>query len=148
VLKGANMSKKILTAENIILDVVIQNKWDAIRRSGELLVTNGYVEPGYVDDMIAREKSDSVYIGNHVAIPHGLADSESKIIESGISFLQIPEGVSFGKEKAYLVIGIAGKEVTHMEILGKIAMACSELEIVEELRTTTDKNRIIELIND
>ncbi len=104
------------------------------------------MKPEYVDDMIAREESTSVYIGNHVAIPHGLVDSEAKILESGISFIQVPEGVPFGEEVAYVIFGIAGKDGTHMEILGTIAMACSELTIVEELRTTKDKNRIIELI--
>lgn len=140
------MDKEILTAENIMLGSDIKDKWVAIRKSGEILVKNNYVKPEYVEDMIAREESTSVYIGNHVAIPHGLVDSESKIIKSGISFIQVPDGVPFGQELAYVIIGIAGKDGTHMDILGKIAMACSELDVVEELRTTADKNRIIELI--
>lgn len=140
------MNKEILTAENIILGSDIKDKWEAIQMCGKVLVDNGYVKPEYIDDMMERERSSSVYIGNHVAIPHGLVTSDSKIMESGISFLQIPNGISFGNEEAYMFIGIAGKGDTHMEILGKIGMACSDLDNVEILRTTQDKAKVIEIL--
>jgi PTS system mannitol-specific IIC component len=34
--------------------------------------------------------------------------------------MQYPEGVDFGEEKAYLVIGIAGVGDEHLEVLGKL----------------------------
>lgn len=140
------MAKEILTADNIILNSDLRDKWTAIELCGEILVKNGYVKPEYIDDMKERERTSSVYIGNHVAIPHGLVTSDSKIIESGISFLQVPGGIDFGEEKAYMFIGIAGKGGTHMDILGKIAMACCDMDNVEILRTTTDKDKIIEIL--
>ena len=41
------------------------------------------------------------------------------------------------------MIGIAGKDGTHIDILSNIALACSELETIEILRHTDDKNLII-----
>ena len=38
--------------------------------------------------MIEREDKVSVYIGNGVAIPHGVGGSEKYIKKSGLSFLQ------------------------------------------------------------
>lgn len=140
------MKKDILTEDNIILGQKISDKWEGIRLAGEILVRNGYVTQGYVDDMIKRERDSSVYIGNHVAIPHGLVDSGSKILNSGISFVQVPDGVSFGDEDAYMIIGVAGKGEEHMGILGSIAMACMDLENVNKLRTTTDKQEIIRIL--
>lgn len=73
------MPKEILAADNIILDCKPVDKWDAIEICGNILVDNGYVTPEYIDDMKERERSTSVYIGNHVAIPHGLVTSDEKI---------------------------------------------------------------------
>lgn len=140
------MDKNILKPENIVLNSTVKDKWEAIRLCGEILVENGYVTEAYIDDMIERERTDSIYIGNHIAIPHGLVTSESKIIRSGISFLQIPNGIAFGNELAYMFIGIAGKNGTHIEILSNIAIACSELENVEKLRITKDKKEIINIL--
>lgn len=140
------MDKTILTSENIVLNSDIKDKWEAIRACGEILVKNGYVTPEYIDDMLERERTASVYIGNHVAIPHGLITSEPKIIKSGISFLQVPNGIAFEDEVAYMFIGIAGKNNTHIDILSNIAIVCSELNNVEKLRTATDKNEIINIL--
>lgn len=140
------MPKEILATDNIILDCKPIDKWDAIEICGNILVDNGYVTPEYIDDMKERERSTSVYIGNHVAIPHGLVTSDEKIYESGISFVQVPEGISFGEEKAHIFIGIAGKRDEHNEILSKIALACIEPENVEILSTTKDKNLVKEIL--
>jgi mannitol/fructose-specific phosphotransferase system IIA component len=88
----------------------------------------------------------SVYIGNHVAIPHGIHGSENEIIKSGLSLIQLPEGVSFGENKiAYVVIGIAGKGNEHMNYLQKIALICSEIDNVEKIRNATTKQEILKL---
>lgn len=140
------MAKEILPVENIVLNARPADKWEAIRMAGNILVEHGYVSPDYVDDMIEREKSDSIYIGNNVAIPHGLVSSREKIMETGLSFIQTPEGITFGKEKAYMFIGIAGKGEEHMDMLAKIAMACSDLDNVKKLRYATDKKEIIKVL--
>ena len=141
------MCKSIICEENIVLQAEFDNKWDAIRACGEILVNQGYVAEEYIDDMLEREKVATVHIGNHLAIPDGIANSECHIFHSGISFIQVPKGVSFGEDTAYLMVGIAGKDGTHIEILSNIALACCELDTVELLRNTKDKRTIIDIFS-
>lgn len=122
------------------------DRWSAIQACGEILVKQGYVKAAYIEDMMERERLVSVYVGNHVAIPHGIANSEQHILESGLSVLQIPEGVDFDGEKAYIMIGIAGRDGVHMQLLSQIALVCMEQEQVERLRTSKDKNEIMRIL--
>ena len=140
------MNKQILTMDNIVLDAHPKDKWDAIRMCGQILADNGYVRPGYIHDMYERERIATVYIGNQIAIPHGTEHSEKYIIDSGISVLQTPEGVSFGEEKAYLFFGIAGKDGTHIDILAKIATICSDMKNVEKIKNSRDKKEIVDIL--
>lgn len=139
----------ILTEDNIRLNVTLENKIDAICLAGNILERNGYVTKQYIDYMLLREEVVSVYIGNHLAIPHGVENSEAEILSSGISVVQVPDGVSFGENQiAYMVIGIAGKEGTHMDILSKIAIVCSDEENVERMRRARSKKEILDILGD
>lgn len=60
--------------------------------------------------------------------------------------MQVPEGVDFDGNTAYLVFGIAGKNNEHLEILGQIATICSEMENVEILRQATSKAKILKIL--
>lgn len=135
----------VLTENNIILNSSFKNKNEAIIKSGEILVNNGYVDKAYINSMLERDKDVSVYIGNNVAIPHGMPDSEQYIFKSGISIVQIPDGIKFDTEDAYVVIGIAGKNNTHMEILEKIALVCMEEENIEKIRVAKTKKEILDI---
>lgn len=146
------MEKEILTVDNVMLGAKPKDKWEAIRLCGQILADNGYVRPEYIEDMYAREQTASVYIGNHIAIPHGQERSEDKIYESGLSVVQVPEGVSFAEEgaekTAYVLIGIAGKNNTHLDLLGKIATVCCDPANVEILKMSKDKQQIVNLLKD
>ncbi|SIT12326.1 MULTISPECIES: PTS sugar transporter subunit IIA [Alicyclobacillus] len=115
-----------LDARHVALRLERESKEDAIRRVGQMLVDLGHVEPPYVDSMLAREASTSTYIGNGIAIPHGMPDATAYIRTSGIVVAQYPNGVDFGGEEAFLVIGIAGKGEEHMELLSQIATVCMD----------------------
>lgn len=128
------MSNSILTKENIILNTTVGSKEEAIRLTGSVLVSRGYVEADYIEKMLEREELTSTYMGNFVAIPHGTEDSKQYVKESGISFIQVPEGVDFGAGNIVkLLIGIAGKNNEHLDILSNIAIVCSEEENIEKL---------------
>ena len=145
-MKTEKKMKPILQEDNIILQAAYADRWSAIQACGEILVKQGYVKAAYIEDMMERERLVSVYVGNHVAIPHGIANSEQHILESGLSVLQIPEGVDFDGEKAYIMIGIAGRDGVHMQLLSQIALVCMEQEQVERLRTNKDKNEIMGIL--
>ena len=138
---------EVLNLNNVKLNMVFDNKIEAIKYAGNILVENGYVKEDYIQSMLERDKDLSVYIGNNIAIPHGMPDSESYIIKSGISIIQVPDGVDFDGELAYVIIGIAGKNNTHMEILEKIALVCMEEENIEIIRRAKNKEDILNIFN-
>ncbi|GAB4273821.1 MAG: hypothetical protein Kow0080_21700 [Candidatus Promineifilaceae bacterium] len=129
----------ILALDRIKVGATAVSKTDAIRQAGELLVTSGCVEPGYVDGMLAREETMSTYLGNGVAIPHGQYDNRHQIRQTGISVLQLPQGVEWEDgEKAHLIIGIAASSDEHVGVLANLAEVIEDEEITNQLIHTTD----------
>ncbi|TZE82941.1 PTS sugar transporter subunit IIA [Calorimonas adulescens] len=137
---------EVLTADNVMLGLPSEERFEAIKRVGKKLVENGYVEEQYIEGMIKREEDISTYIGNGVAIPHAVSEYVKYIKGSGIVIAQYPQGVDFGAGKAYLVIGIAGKGDEHMNILSKIAIVCSEIDNVKKLVSAKDPEEVINTI--
>lgn len=133
----------ILSENNIILGLESESKEDAITRAGRLLVKGGYVKEGYIDAMHERGKVVTTYIGMGVAIPHGIGEAKKQIEKSGVVVLQYPNGVKFGDELAYLVIGIAGAGDEHLEILSNIATSLENPDLVEKLNSTKNKQDIL-----
>jgi len=143
------MELKILNEDNIILNVDSESVTEAIERVGNLLVKNAYVEEEYIEGMKKRNEDITTYIGNGVAIPHGMNEYVKYIKRSGIVIAQYKNGVDFGEGNiAYIVIGIAGKNDDHINILSKIALACQSEEDVTKLINSKEKNEIISLIMD
>jgi len=136
----------ILREEGILLNQEIATKDQAIRMAGELLVKNGYVKEEYIEEMLKREEISTTYIGNDIAIPHGTENAKNEVLESGISVIQVPNGVDFNGEKARVIFGIAGKDNTHLEILSNIAILCSDMENVEKIVAAKSKDEILALL--
>jgi PTS system mannitol-specific IIC component len=138
--------QNLLTKNNIKVGLTSVTKAEAIRMAGRMLVDSGYAEEPYVEAMIEREQDISTYIGRGIAIPHGVSSAKNSIKKSGLVVLQFPDGIDFGEETAYLIVGIAGKDNEHLAILANIATALDEYESkVKELYTTKDKDLIYKL---
>ncbi|WP_165999199.1 PTS sugar transporter subunit IIA [Bacillus sp. Cs-700] len=143
------MAKEILSTENVLLNEKAATKEEAIRMAGQILVDNGYVDESYLEQMQEREKITTTYMGNSVAIPHGTEDAKKAVKHSGLSIIQLREGVDFGDGNiAKIIIGIAGKDNEHLEILSQIAIVCSEEENVEELIQADSKETLISMFNE
>lgn len=136
-------SHSILAPENILTGLESVSKEEAICKAGELLFQGGYVEHGYIGAMLEREELTTTYLGMGIAIPHGTSGAKEKIIQTGIVVLQYPQGVSFGDEKAHLIIGIAGIGDEHIEILARISTSLDDEQVLQKLITTTDKQFIL-----
>lgn len=140
-------TKDILRKENILLGLESTDKKEAIALAGKLLVDGGYVKPDYIDFMYEREEKLSTYIGNGVAIPHGSGRAKESIIKSGIVLLQYPKGIDFGNgDIAYIVIGIAGKDNEHLNILSNIALILEDKELAEKIVKETDRDRVYDIM--
>ena len=137
-----------LTEETISLNASANSKEEATRMAGHLLVRGGYVDESYIDGMLAREKSMSTYIGNGVAIPHGQFDDLTLVHRTGISVLQIRDGVTWeGDEKAYLIIGIASNSDDHINILANLAEAIEDPETAKLLAETSEISVVLDHLN-
>lgn len=136
----------VLRIKNILTGLPSEPKEDAILRAGHMLEASGYVESGYAESMLEREKVASTYMGMGLAIPHGTSETKALVRESGIVVLQYPDGVDFGEEKARLVIGIAGAGDAHLDILAKISSALDDEEVLERLSVTSDPEDILKTL--
>jgi PTS system mannitol-specific IIA component len=137
----------ILSTDKVILNAKVKSKKEAIELAGKLLVQGNHVTEEYIDKMIEREEDLTTYIGNGVAIPHGTMDSKQWIRSTGISIVQIPDGVDFGNgNTAYLLFGIAAAGDEHLEILSNLALICSEEENVQKMLKFDSAEELISFI--
>ncbi|TYP51669.1 PTS sugar transporter subunit IIA [Thermosediminibacter litoriperuensis] len=149
--KSRESEKKddILTESAIVVGARARDKYEAIEIVGGLLVKEGRVDPSYIDAMKQREDLLTTYIGNGIAIPHGVGAAKEKIKKSGIAVAQFPEGVDFGDgNKAYIVIGIAAKGDEHLDILANIASACEDEKRVKKLVESKDPREVLRLLTE
>lgn len=111
----------LLYPENVKVGCKADTKENVIRQVGQMLVDSGYVNPSYVDAMVKREESFSTYMGNELALPHGVEEAKKEIKASGIAVMIFPEGTDWGGETVKVVVGIAGVGEEHLQILSVIA---------------------------
>ncbi len=145
--KASTKIEGVLKLEGIRLQQKASSKEEAIEMAGKALVELGYVNDDYIQAMQDREKLVTTYMGMGLAIPHGTTHDPDVIKKTGIVVLQFPDGVPFGDEKAQLVIGIAGKGGEHMEVLAKVATALDDQAVLEKMKTTDDKQWMLETLS-
>jgi mannitol/fructose-specific phosphotransferase system IIA component len=135
----------ILSKERIQLNAAASDRTDAIRKAGDLLVKSGCVLPEYIDGMLKRETTMSTYLGSGVAIPHGVYENKDHILQTGISVLQLTQGVEWdeGGEAVYLVIGIAASSDEHVGVLASLAEAVEDENILNEMLHAADPETIL-----
>ncbi len=139
----------VLSREAIRLNATATNKEDAIQQAGELLVSTACVMPEYVNGMLAREKTMSTYLGSGVSIPHGEYENYAHILKTGISIVQVREGVSWEEdEKAYLVIGIAASSDEHVGLLSRLAEVIEDEETLQKMIQAEDAQVLIHYLDE
>lgn len=131
--KKEEANLELLYQKNIRVGCKADTKENVIRTVGQMLVDTGYVNPSYVDAMLKREDSFSTYMGNELALPHGVEAAKKEIKASGIAVMVFPEGIDWGGETVKVVIGIAGVGDTHLQILSAIAEQVLEDDAMERL---------------
>lgn len=131
--KKVEKKLELLYRENVKVGCKADTKENVIRAVGQMLVNTGYVEQPYVDAMVKREESFSTYMGNELALPHGVEEAKKEIKASGIAVMIFPEGTDWGGEKAKIVVGIAGVGEEHLQILSVLADKVLEDGNVEKL---------------
>ncbi|GAA2241101.1 PTS sugar transporter subunit IIA [Herbiconiux moechotypicola] len=138
----------VLEPSQINLSGAAKTKDDAIAEAAAILVAAGAVTGDYLEYMLQREATVSTYMGNFLAIPHGTNEGKDTILASALSFVRYDEALDWGGEEVRFVVGIAGKEGGHMEILTKIAIVFSDEDEVARLLAAGSADEVLEILGD
>ena len=141
-----NTKKAVLLKSNIRIKTEALTSDEAIVAVGKQLLADGYVEARYIEGMLERDHSLSVFMGNKIALPHGEYDYKRNILHSGIVVDVYPNGIDWHGDTVNLVVGLAGIGEDHIQILSNIATVFGEIEEVDRVLKHQDVDMIYELL--
>jgi mannitol PTS system EIIA component len=123
-------------------------KSEAMKEAADILVEAGAVTTDYLPAMIEREKSVSTYMGNFLAIPHGTNEAKDAIKASALSFVRYDTAIDWDGNPVRFVVGIAGVNNEHLDILSKIAIVFSDEDQVQALTEAPDAAAIMAILSE
>lgn len=130
----------VIEKQNIFLNQKPDTKENVIRRIGAVFSERGYTDESYTRAMLDKEKVFNTYMGNFVALPHGIEEAKKDIKKTGIVIMTFPEGQDWGaKELVKVVIGIAAVGNEHLEVLSKIALSFSDANGIERMLSMSEE---------
>jgi multiphosphoryl transfer protein len=136
------VSVEVLPASSVRVGAAAPDSDAAIDIVGGMLVGSGCVTSEYVTEMRARERIVSTYLGNGIALPHGTNEGRTAVRRTGLAVAQFPQGVLWGEERAYLVIGLAALAEEHIGVMARLATILGDEALCLRLAMTTDANEI------
>ena len=136
----------LLPEGSIVLDATAEDRDDAIRQAGALLVSSGSARSDYVDEMLEREHVVSTYVGDGIAMPHGTLTAKSDILKDGLSLIRFTDPVAWGSESVTIVIGIAAHGRRYITLLSQLATALLDDGRATELRNATTPAEVQRLL--
>lgn len=138
----------VLELQQINLHGTATTPAEAIDEAGHVLVATGAVTPDYLRYMHDREVLVSTYMGNFLAIPHGTNEGKDTVLASALSFTRYDNPIDWNGNPVRFVVGIAGKDGGHMDVLSSIALIFSDEEQVDRLLVAETPEDVFELLGD
>lgn len=135
----------ILVAESVVLSGTATTRDAAIDEAGRLLLDRGAVDTGYLAAMHEREESVSTYMGSYLAIPHGTNAAKDHIMKSAVSVIRYPNGIDWNGKEVKFVVGVAGINNEHLQILSSIAKVFTNKAQVAQLEAATTVDEVLDL---
>lgn len=121
----------------------VQRPEQLISKLAQILEDKGYVETGYVDSVLAREKMSATTIGGGIAIPHG---GSEWIRQSAIVVATLKKPLTWGTEKVELVFLLAVKQDGREEmrqLFKELSLISEQPALVHALSKETDAMRLL-----
>src|SRR5476649_642558 len=136
-----NNLSKILSLENVLLDLEVSSKKRAFEQAGLIFENNcGIARSTVSDNLFARERLGSTGLGHGVAIPHGRIKG-LKAPMAAVFQLASPIGFDAPDEQpvALLIFLLVPEAATqkHLEILSEIAELLSDASLREQIKSST-----------
>lgn len=148
------MSIENVTNINLIaVDLDVNSKKEVITYLAELLYQQSKVESveKYVEEVMVRENHETTGVGKGVAIPHGKSEA---VKQSSVAIAKLKNPIEWNSldgEPVDLVFQLAIKKSDegdlHLKLLSNIACKLMEDEFINNLRSTSDKEKILKLID-
>ncbi len=135
-----------MTPEMVRIHAGPATRDEAMREAADLLIAAGAVTEAYYEAMQDRERSVSTFMGNGLAIPHGTNEARDAVLNSAITLVRYDGGVDWNGNQATFVVGIAGKDGEHLELLSGIAILFSDDTEVDKLRAATTPEQLFALV--
>lgn len=142
----------IVKSDNILLDYECESWREAVAASGEILLKNGYIKRGYINDIIGNleEKRQYVVIAQGIALPH--AKSFNYVNKIGMSVLRLKTPVEFGDSPngpVDLVFCFCTTDnKAHLEALRQFNIMISEEGTLRKIRAAKSKDEVMRIINE
>jgi len=136
------VTTEVLSRSAVVVGATAPDRIAAIELVGAMLVADDIVTPEYVAEMREREEIVSTYLGNGIALPHGTNEARRAVLRTGLAVAQFPDGVLWGDERAYLVIGLAATSHEHIEVLSRLATILGDEALCRRLGSTQDAEEI------
>ena len=98
--------------------------------------------------MLGREHQANTFLGNGIAIPHGMQKDRELIHHTGVSVVQLPDGVEWNSgQTVRLIVGIAAKSDEHIGVLSALTDVLDDPAVARQLGLTSDPEDIIAALN-
>ena len=146
---------KKLNEALIVLDADVETAEDCIRLAGEMFEKNGYVNTGYADAVVEREKEYPTGLpgkGINIAIPH----TNNQLVNEPAVGVIIPKkavtfsmmGMKENKLECEVILPLVVKD-SHQQIgmLKKMMSIIQDGELLKRLRDSKDKTEILSLLS-
>jgi PTS system nitrogen regulatory IIA component len=134
---------KILSPNNVVLDLEVSSKKRAFEQAGLIFENNCGIARSHVsDNLFARERLGSTGLGHGVAVPHGRIKGLKAPIAA---FVRLAEPIPFespdGQPVKLLIFLLIPDHVTqqHLEILSEVAEMFSDDVIRAALTSDPDQ---------
>ena len=137
----------VIELSHINLHGAARTQAEAIQEAGRMLKAAGAVTADYVQFMLDREQLVSTYMGNFLAIPHGTNEGKDTILSSALSFVRYDSPIDWAGNEVRFVVGIAGKDGGHMDVLSGIALIFSDEDQVETLLKAESPEEVLEILS-
>lgn len=146
---------KLLNEEIIILDADVETAEDAIRMAAELFEKYGYVNEGYADAVIEREKVFPTGLpgkGINIAIPH----TNNKLVNHPAVGVIVPKkpvkfsmmGMKENVLDCELILPLVVKDAKQqIDMLKKMMHIISNGELLRQIKDSKSKTEIVSLLS-
>lgn len=137
----------VLSPDHIFLQQHADNKADALALLADILVKENLTKADYLQGLIERENQSTTYLGQGIAIPHGMPSSREAILATGVRIVHFPKGVDWENgNTVYLAVAISAKSDEHLQVLQLLTSALNK-EVENDIRQATTAEDILAILN-